>query len=176
MKHISLLWKLVLLFLGVSVSLFVILNSVGLDIMQEQMIARTKEELYQDGTVYVADYLLEYYRKNADYKELSAQFELMNSMTDARIWLVSNSGQIVMDSWGTAVGFSLLEADASFLESTFQENVYFKRIMSEPMLCVLVPVIPWSAEILCQLLFDTEMQKAARKSCFDCQKTMEKTL
>jgi len=141
MKHISLLWKLVLLFLGVSVSLFVILNSVGLDIMQEQMIARTKEELYQDGTVYVADYLLEYYRKNADYKELSVQFELMDSMTDARIWLVSNSGQIVMDSWGTAVGFSLLEADASFLESTFQENVYFKGIMSEPMLCVLVPVI-----------------------------------
>ena len=141
MKHISLLWKLLALFVGLSVSLFIILNTIGLDIMQGRMLARTKEELYRDGTVYVSEYLLDYYKKNVDYKELSVQFELMSDMTDARMWLVSNSGQIVMDSWGTAVGFSLLEANASFLEKTFQENVYFKTIMEEPMLCVNVPVI-----------------------------------
>lgn len=141
MKHVSLLWKLIALFAGVSLSLFVLLNTVGLDIMQDTMLARTKEELYQDGTVYVSGYLLDYYKKNVDYQELMAQFELMGDMTDARIWLVNNNGLIMMDSEQKGVGFFLMEADASFLETTFRENVYFKNIMSEPALCVTVPVI-----------------------------------
>lgn len=141
MKHISLLWKLLLLFLGVSVSFFVILNTVGLNIMQGEMLSRTKEELYQNGTVYISDYLLEYYEDNVSYKELSAQFDLLSDMTDTRVWLVSNSGLIVMDSMKTAVGFSIMEADASFLDQTFREDVYFKGIMNQPMLCVMVPVI-----------------------------------
>ncbi|MBQ4536278.1 MAG: GHKL domain-containing protein [Lachnospiraceae bacterium] len=141
MKHISLLWKLLALFVGLSVSLFVILNTIGLDIMQGKMLSRTKEELYRDGTNYVSDYLLDYYGKNVNTKELSMQFELLGSMTDARIWMVSNNGRIVMDSAGTAIGCSLLESDASFFEKTFQENVYFREIMLEPMLCVSVPVI-----------------------------------
>ncbi len=141
MKHVSLLWKLLVLFLLVSLSLFVILNTMGLDIMQDKMLSRTKEELYQDGTTYVSNYLLNHYEKNSDITDLSVQFSLWSDMTDARIWLVSNSGQIVLDSAGTAVGFSLPEADASFLEKTFQESVYLKGIMSEPELCVTVPVI-----------------------------------
>ena len=141
MKHVSLLWKLLALFIGVSVSLFIVVNTVGLYLMQDKMLARTKEELYQDGTLYVSNYLLEYYKKNTDVKELSAQFELLGSMTDARIWLVHNNGQILMDSKQSAIGFSLIEADAEFLDETFRENVYFKGIMEEPVLSVTVPVI-----------------------------------
>jgi len=141
MKHFSLLWKLLVLFAVVSVSLFVMLNTVGLDIMQDRMLARTKEELYQNGTTYVSDYLLEYYEKNIGYNELVRQMELLGFMTDSRVWLVSKNGLIVLDSMKTAGDFSLLEADASFLEATFQEKVYFKGIMSEPMLCVTVPII-----------------------------------
>ena len=141
MKHFSLLWKLLLLFVVVSISLFVALNTVGLDAMQEKMLARTKAELYQDGTVYVADYLLEYYKQNIDYNELSTQLELLGEMTDSRVWLVSKNGLIVLDTEKTANGFSLMEADASFLETTFRENVFFQGMMPEPMLCVLVPII-----------------------------------
>lgn len=141
MKHSSLLWKLLLLFAGLSVSLFVILNTIGLEIMQDKMLSETKERLYEDGTAYVSGYLLDYYKKNTNYEELSVQFQLLGDMLDARIWLVSNSGQILLDSDDLAAGYSLMEADASFLETTFQENVYFRGIMSEPMLCVLVPVI-----------------------------------
>jgi len=141
MKHVSLLWKLLLLFLGVSVSMFVILNTLGLNIMQGKILDRTKEELYRDGTNYVSEYLLGYYETNPDYNELNIQLELLSAVTDARIWLVSNSGRIAMDSSYTAIGCSLLEEDAEFFEKTFQENVYFKGIMLEPMLCVSIPVI-----------------------------------
>lgn len=141
MKHVSLLWKLLLLFVGLSVSLFILLNTVGLDIMQDKMLARTKEELYRDGTEYVSKYLLKYYKKIPDVQELSTQFAIWSDMTDARIWLVGNNGQIIMDSAGSGTGFSLMEADASFLDTTFRENVYLKGIMKEPVLCVTVPVI-----------------------------------
>lgn len=141
MKHVSLLWKLLVLFAGVSVALFVAMNTVGLNLMQDSMLKRTKEKLYQDGTVYVSEYLLEYYKKKVDVKEISVQFGLLERMTDARIWLVNNNGQILMDSRQKAVGFSLMEADASFLDTTFQENVLFKGIMETPVLSVTVPVI-----------------------------------
>ncbi len=141
MKHIPLLWKLVFLFLGVSVSLFIILNTVGLNIMQERMLSRTKQELYQDGTDYVSEYLLKHYKNNLNIRELSSQFALWSDMMDARIWLLGNNGQIILDSAGSGNGYSLVEADASFLDATFQENVYLKGIMSEPMLSVTVPII-----------------------------------
>ena len=141
MKHVSLLWKLILLFLGVSVSLFVILNTVGLDIMQDKMLARTKEELYQDGTAYVSKYLLQYYKKIPDVRELSEQFGLWSDMTDARIWLVGNNGQIILDSAGRGTGFSLTEAGGNILDTTFSEKVYLKEIMTEPVLSVTIPVI-----------------------------------
>ena len=165
MKHISLLWKLLLLFLGISVSFFVILNTVGLNIMQSKMLSRTKEELYQNGTAYVSDYLLEYYEKNVSYKELSIQFDLLSDMTDTRVWLVSNSGLIVMDSTKMAVGFSIMEADATFLDKTFQENVYFKGIMSQPMLCVMVPVLHDFAS-KGHLVLAMEMEKIEAESIY----------
>lgn len=141
MKHVSLLWKLLALFIGLSVTLFILLNTVGLDIMQDKMLARTKEELYQDGTKYVSKYLLDYYKKSPDVQELSTQFAIWSDVTEARIWLVDNKGRIILDSAGSGTGFSLMEADASFLEKTFQENLYLKGIMGEPVLSVTVPVI-----------------------------------
>ncbi len=141
MKHVSLLWKLLALLVGVSLSLFIILNTIGLDLMQEKMLARTKEELYQDGTFYVSNYLMNYYKRDANYQDLQPQFELWSDMTDARIWLVDNDGQIIMDSGRRGVGFFLTESNADFLETTFQESVYIKGIMTEPVLCVTIPVI-----------------------------------
>ena len=74
-------------------------------------------------------------------EDLSDQFRLWSDMTGVRLWLVGNNGRIILDSAGKGNEFSLLEADASLLEKTFRENVYFRGIMSEPMLCVTVPVI-----------------------------------
>jgi nitrate/nitrite-specific signal transduction histidine kinase len=67
--------------------------------------------------------------------------ETFADILNVRVWLVGKNGLIVTDTDQRATGFSLMEADASFLEKIFQENVYFPRIMSEPALCVLVPVI-----------------------------------
>lgn len=141
MKHFSLRWKFLFLFALVSVVLFVVLNTIGLNSMQKEILTRTKEELYQTGTEYVSGYLVEYYERNMSYNELTAQLDLLSFMTDSRIWLVSKNGLIVLDSEKQANGFSIVDKDAAFLESVFQENVYYKDIMEEPMLCVTVPII-----------------------------------
>lgn len=141
MKHNSLLWKLLALFLGVSVSFFIILNTVGLSIMQSGMVRRTKNDLYQYGTRYVSEYLLDYYEKNFDQSALLTELELLDDLNEVRIWLVNNSGNILMDSDGYATKYSLREVDPTFLDETFREDVYYRGIMMEPMLCVTVPVI-----------------------------------
>ena len=141
MKHVSLLWKLLALLLGVSLSLFVILNTVGLDLIQDKMLTRTKEELYRDGTVYVSNYLLNYYRGNKEYGDLLSQLRIWSDMTGARIWMVGNNGQIMMDSGNNGTGCFLTEMYPGFFEETFRENIYFKDIVAEPMLCATVPVI-----------------------------------
>ena len=109
--------------------------------MQNKMLTRTKEELYQNGTEYVSGYLVGYYERNMDYNELAVQLELLSFMTDSRVWLVNKNGLIILDSEKRAGGFSIAEQDAFFFESVFQENVYYKNIMEEPVLCVTVPII-----------------------------------
>ena len=74
MKHFSLRWKLLFLFAVVSVALFVVLNTIGLNIMQNRTLIRTKEELYQNGTKYVSSYLIEYYEKNISDRRFDSRW------------------------------------------------------------------------------------------------------
>ncbi len=142
MKHFSLFTKLLLVFLVAGVSMFILLNTVGVQLMKEQMLEKTKEDLYDMATEYVSEYLLDYYTtRDTSYMDLIYQFQLLEDMSGTRAWLVGNNGTIVMDSGTVGAGISLTKADADFLEKTFREDVYIKELMSEPVLCVIVPVI-----------------------------------
>ncbi len=145
MKHRTLLIKLLLLFGVVAVAMFVLLNTMGFNFMQREMVQKAKEELYADATTYVSRYLLDYYatgnQGNTSYMDLMRQFSLMEDINGVRIWMVGKSGLIVMDSQNLATGYSLLDASPDFLEGSFVENFYDRNVVSEPMLCAVVPVI-----------------------------------
>jgi len=141
MKRFSLFSKFLLLYLVAALSMFILLNTAGVNLMQKRMLERTKEELYQDATMYVSGYLSEYYKKNVSYLDLMSQFELLGDMMDARIWMLGKNGIIIMDSQNYGTRFVLTEAVPDFLETTFRENFYVKGLVNEPMLCVTVPVI-----------------------------------
>lgn len=142
MKRFSLFAKLLLVFFVAGVSMFVLLNTVGVQLMKDRMIEKTKEDLYDMATEYVSEYLMDYYTtKETSYMDLIYQFRLMEDMSGTRAWLVGNNGTIVMDSGTVGVGVSLTKENADFLEKTFREEVYIKELMSEPVLCVTVPVI-----------------------------------
>ena len=141
MKHFSMLWKLLLLFLGVSLSLFIMLNTLGVKFMQNKLLERTKNELYQDATEYVSDYLLAYYQNNVSYEQLMSQFFLLEDMTGARLWMVGNNGMIIIDSSKTGTGYIVTKEYPEFFDHPIQEMVYLKKIAAEPLLCVSVAVI-----------------------------------
>ena len=142
MKRFSLFTKLILLFLLASVSMFILLNTLGVRIMQDSMKDKAKEDLYEKATEYVSEYLLEYYSpSDTSYMDLIYQFRLLEDMSETRAWLVGNNGVVIMDSGTVAVGVSLTKFVPDFFEQTFQEDVYIKEIMAEPVLCVSVPII-----------------------------------
>ena len=142
MKRFSLMAKLLLVFLIAGTFMFVLLNTLGVHLMKEQMLEKKKEDLYGTATEYVSDYLMGYYSKrDTTYGDLIYQFGLLEDLSGNRAWLVNNNGTIVMDSGTVGVGFALTKAEPEFLEQTFRENVYIKELMSEPMLCVAVPII-----------------------------------
>lgn len=142
MKRFSLFTKLLLVFFVAAVSMFILLNTVGVQLMRDRMLEKTKEDLYDMATEYVSDYLLDYYTTGkASYMDLIYQFQLLEDMSGTRAWLVNNIGTIIMDSDTVGVGVSLARAIPDFTEKTFREDVYIKELMSEPMLCVSKPVI-----------------------------------
>ena len=142
MKRFSLFTKLLLVFLVAAVSMFVLLNTVGVQLMKNRMMEKTKQDLYGMATEYVSEYLLGYYtEKDTSYMDLIYHFRLLEDMSGTRAWLVGNNGTIIMDSGTVGVGVSLTKAMPDLLLQTFCEDVYIRELMSEPVLCVSVPVI-----------------------------------
>ena len=99
MKRFSLMAKLLLVFLIAGTFMFVLLNTLGVHLMKEQMLEKKKEDLYGTATEYVSDYLMGYYSKrDTTYGDLIYQFGLLEDLSGNRAWLVNNNGTIVMDS------------------------------------------------------------------------------
>ena len=140
--------KLMVLFLTITITLFILLETVGLRIAEKNVVAQIKEDLYRTVTTFSSNYLMDYYYRNdTQYQAMVKQVELLNTtktleeMYGIRIWLVSNIGVIVTDSQEIGVSFNIRETDLYFFESPFRENVYFPEIMSEPALCTILPII-----------------------------------
>ena len=146
MKRHSLMIKLLFLFLCATLFFFLLLSKIGTDTIKAIKLNSIKNDLYEDATKFLSDYIMEYYDKsNSNYVELVNQIRLLDEMHGTRIWMVSNSGVIVTDSATDSqingVAFDLTKENEYFLKETFQENVYFPEIMTEPMLCTILPVV-----------------------------------
>ncbi len=140
--------KLIVLFLTITIILFILLETVGLRIAEKNVVAQIKEDLYRTVTTFSANYLMDYYYRNDyQYQTMLQQIEVSNTtktleeMYGIRIWLVSNVGVIVTDSQEIGALFNIRETDLYFFESPFREDVYFPEIMSEPALCTILPII-----------------------------------
>lgn len=141
MKHSSLFVKLVLLFLLASLSMFILLNTVGVQNMRKTMLENKREELYTEANLLVTDYLAEYYERNLGFYELLERLEVVGKATGTRIWMVSTNGVVILDTEGTANGYCVTDVQEDFLEQTFVESFYMKGATAEPYLCTNVPIL-----------------------------------
>lgn len=142
MKRFSLFAKLSLLYVAVVVSFFVLLNSIGVSIMQDKLLERTKAELYETATEFVSGHLAKYYYKpETGLSELQGLFALLKDSSDADVWMVNNNGIVILNSKTTMMDADLGSVNTSLLQETFQENVSIKGMITEPSLVVTVPII-----------------------------------
>lgn len=141
MKRTSLMVRLVVLYLLVSLSLFILLNTVGVRAMQRSLMEGRKSELYEDANRILTDYLMEYYQSGSGLLEFVDRLEIAGAVTELRIWMVSTAGNVILDSERHAVGVRVAEDKDAFLEQTFIENLTVPNATTEPMLAVNVPII-----------------------------------
>lgn len=165
MKRASLLIKLVLLFAIVSLSMFILLNTIGVRTMQDRLIADKKAELYEDANMLVSEYLMDYYEKKVGFLELLDRLEIVGTVTDTRIWMVSTGGNIILDSKRNSVGVHVTDAVKDFTEQTFIEDLFIQGCTPEPVLCVNVPII-YEYAVKGYLVQSTAMSNVAVESVY----------
>lgn len=138
--------KLILCYCFAAISMFLLLNTVGVKFMEQKLMDRKKDELYNEATIIASDYASAYYSSKITLSEMMEQLRVIDNFLGTRIWIVSEDGRIAADTRSNINGMNITNLDANFLEQTFSENVYFKGIFTEPMLSVVVR-IPYNYSI-----------------------------
>ncbi len=138
--------KLILCYCFAAISMFLLLNTVGVKFMENKLIGRKKDELYHEATIIASDYATAYYSLELTLNEMVEQLRIIDTFLGTRIWIVKKDGVVAADTRSNAIGMNITNMDANFLEQTFSENVYFKGIFAEPMLSVVVR-IPYNYSI-----------------------------
>ncbi len=140
MKNVSALVKYIITAVVLALLMFVLLNTVGLNFMQNRLVKNKEDELYAEANKIVNDYLMNYYDKSMNAVELIDRLEIAGSITGTRIWMIGSSGLISVDSAVSAFGVNVNDVYDGFLDRTVIKNLVINGIIRDPMLCVTVPV------------------------------------
>lgn len=138
--------KLILCYCFAAISMFLLLNTFGVKFMENRLIDRKKDELYNEATIIASDYATAYYSSILSHADMVKQLQVIDNFLGTRIWIVDKNGVVAAESRSNAKGMNIANLDTNFLEQTFSENVYFKGIFTEPMLSVVVR-IPYNYSI-----------------------------
>ena len=135
----TLLIELTLCYLIAAVTMFVLLNFVGVRMIENSLIENKKSVLYEEAVLIAEEYMENIH---TDYisASLSNQLRALDAYLNARIWIVDSEGDVIADTRGTGVSINVNEYDETFLENTFYEGNCFPGIFFEPMLSVIQPV------------------------------------
>ena len=143
MRH-KLWFKLLIGFVLSIVLMFVILNTYGVNRIQDKLLQEKKTDLYDEAASLSTKYMDSYYNQETTFTEMIYQLQLMDSILNARIWIVNAEGYIVSDTrapLNRRQAINVLEAFPDFLNYTFSENTVMPGILSEASLSVVVPVV-----------------------------------
>ncbi|MFV0341629.1 MAG: ATP-binding protein [Anaerocolumna sp.] len=139
----TLFMKLTLFYLVFAFTIIIILNTFGLNLYKSRLIQDKKSLLYKEASSIATEYMTNFYEATLSLPNLSTQTRTIGSILDARILIVSASGQIISDTKGIDLTkpINVLDIDPDFLDVTFADNVKLKGVVSEPMVRVVYRVI-----------------------------------
>ncbi|MBO5198346.1 MAG: HAMP domain-containing protein [Lachnospiraceae bacterium] len=152
----TLLIKLTLCYLIASVTMFILLNSVGVNMIEESLIEKKKAVMYEEAGRIAEQYLENIY---TDYisSNLARQLRVLDVHLDSRIWIVDTSGNVIADTRGDGTEININDYDETFLENTFYRGTKFKGVFNEPMLSVIRP-IPYNYAIRGYVCLHTSLE------------------
>ena len=143
MRH-KLWFKLLIGFITSIIFMFVLLNTYGVNRIQDKLLQEKKTKLYNEATSLSNKYMKSYYNQETTFTEMTYQLQLMDNILNTRIWIVNAEGYIVSDTrpqQNKRQEFNISEIDPDFLNHTFSENTVMPGVLSETSLSVIVPVI-----------------------------------
>lgn len=135
--------KLILIYLLLAVTMFTLLNTYGLNRIENKVINEKKSLLYNEATSISSNFVTSYYKNEITLPYLTTQIKTIGTIMNARIWLVNKNGMVISDTNGNASTIkpiNVLELDEHFFDKTFSDNTVLEGVLEEPMLSVKYPV------------------------------------
>ncbi len=135
--------KLIFIYLLLAVTMFTLLNTYGLNRIENKMINEKKALLYNEATSISSNFVTSYYKNEISLPYLTTQIKTTGAILNARIWLVNKNGMVISDTKGNRSvikPINVLEIDEHFLDKTFNEYTTLEGVLDEAMLSVMYPV------------------------------------
>lgn len=119
-------------------ALFLALNTFGIKHIEKQIINERVGVLYQEAQTITSEYLSNYYDNTTSLLNMRTQLEIVDTFLDARIWVVSKTGQIIVDTRDEHVALlqNLNIASPEILEKSYLKDTTLNGMVSEPVLAI----------------------------------------
>ncbi len=144
MKRFSLMAKMIIWYLIAALGIILLLNTVGVGIMQRRLVNTEKEKLYDAANTILNEYVKDYYSAGGDnvlnYNEIVKRLSTTAKVLEVRIWHINTKGVITIDTSNRYKNASVTLLRQNFLEETFIENERILSAETENYLYVTVPV------------------------------------
>lgn len=137
----SLTRRLIVIYLLIVSVLFLLVNTICADYIEKKVFEEREQTLYTETVVIIDQYLERYYENRITISKLLENLTPVTDLLGVRLWITASWGKVVGDTAplnSTVIELETLDAD--FLRETFHRNVYFRGIVEEPMLVVVVPI------------------------------------
>lgn len=140
----SLTRKLVISYLLIASILFLLVNTVCSKWIEEKVFAKREADLYAETDVIISRYVEQYYNNRVTIEKLVTDITPVAEILGVRLWITASGGRVVGDTAplnNRTIEFKELEEDfEEFLAETFHRNVYFRGVVEEPVLVMVVPI------------------------------------
>lgn len=163
----SLTRKLAVSYLFIASVLFLLVNTVCSRWIEEKVFDAQEQTLYEETDKIIDRYVEQYYNNRITIKKLMEDIMPVAELLEVRLWIVSPAGRVVGDTAplnDTVIELKELGGEfGELLSETFHRNVYFRGIVGEPMLVVVVPITHQymvKGYVCAMVTMDSVMQRA----------------
>lgn len=132
----TLLTKYLICFFGIILSLFVILNTYGVNQMFHSMLDEKKAALYRESELISSQYAANYFVKDLSSADLRKQLVAISTLTGTRIWITNSKGELVVDTSKPLINapLNVQTIDPNIFSYSTRSGVLYQEYFDSPML------------------------------------------